>query len=71
MISFYLKKCAKKILTRLEKVLPQSTFDKLCSFLLPKYKTLVREVYRTKSIFYLLTGNKAGHKMIKEIYNIL
>ena len=71
MISFYLKKCAKKFLTRLEKVLPQSTFDKFCSFMLPKYKTLVRELYRTKSIFCFLTGNKAGRKMVKEIYEIM
>ena len=71
MFFFSLKKYAKKILIRLEKVVPQSTFDKFYSFVFPKYKTLLRVVYRTKSIVYLLAGNKQGREMVKEIYQVI
>jgi hypothetical protein len=71
MICFKLKKYAKRILLPLEKVLPQSTFDKFCSFVLPRYKAFAREAYRTKNIVYLLTGNKKGREMVKNIYQIM
>lgn len=71
MIFFYLKKFAKKILLPLEKKLPQSTFDKFYSFVLPKYKSLVRGAYRTKGIMYLLTRDKEGREMVKRIYRII
>ncbi len=71
MISFYLKKGAKKILGRLEKVLPQSTFDKFYAFALPKCKSLVKGVYQIKGVVYLLTVNKEGREMVKRISRIM
>lgn len=68
---FNLKKYAKKIVTLLEKVLPQSTFDKFLSFILPRYKAFLRAVYYTKTIVYLLSGNKEGREMVKKIYQII
>lgn len=68
---FQFKKHVKGILALLEKTLSPSAFNAFYSFAFPKYKALVKTIYRGKSIVYMLSGNSEGLEMVRRIHAIM
>jgi len=70
-ISFHMKKYIVMIIRFLELIIPKNHIEDFLEFIYPKYKGFVRGTYNARQIFYLVTGNKEGRKMVQNIHKIM